>query len=260
MDFTIDQLEALYTALLNNKYQFRTFREHVDLHQKEKPTSYAVLRHDVDKRPQNSLRVAQMQHSMAIKGTFYFRAVKNSFDPRIMKEIATMGHEVGYHYETMDTCNGDVDKAYELFCKNLEKFRKVTPVHTISMHGSPMSKYDNRDLWKKYDYKSLGIQGEPYFDMDFNNTFYITDTGRRWDGDRFNIRDRAPADRPITNKEYLNLQFHSTKEIISTIEKGQFPKQVMFNFHPQRWHSNKFQWMKELIIQNTKNQVKQFLK
>jgi hypothetical protein len=40
------------------------------------------------------------------------------------------------------------------------------------------------------DYKKSYILAEPYFDINCNQFFYITDTGRRWDGDRFNLRDK----------------------------------------------------------------------
>ncbi|HBQ81446.1 MAG TPA: hypothetical protein DD745_00995 [Bacteroidales bacterium] len=46
-------------------------------------------------------------------------------------------------------------------------------------------------MWKYYDYRDFGITGEPYFDVDFDKVFYLTDTGRRWDGDSFNIRDKS---------------------------------------------------------------------
>ena len=58
------------------------------------------------------------------------------------------------------------------------------------MHGSPMSPYDNRLLWTKYDYRDYGIIGEPYFDVDFSEVAYYTDTGRRWDGDSVSVRDK----------------------------------------------------------------------
>jgi hypothetical protein len=149
----------------------------------------------VDARPKNSLCFAQIQADLGIKGTYYFRMVPQSYDEAIIREIANLGHEIGYHYETMDTCKGDVDKAYDEFCRNLEHFRKITEIKTISMHGSPMSKFDNRDIWLKYDYKRLGIIAEPYFDINFNELYYITDTGRRWDGDMFNVRDKPMGKR-----------------------------------------------------------------
>jgi len=84
-----------------------------------------------------------------------------------------------------------IDGAYVEFCKNLEYFRTFYPVKTICMHGSPLSKYDNRDIWNKYDYKKLGLIGEPYFDIDFSKVLYLTDTGRCWDGDKVSVRDKV---------------------------------------------------------------------
>ena len=218
-----------------------------------------ILRHDVDARPQNSLAFARIQSEMGIRGTYYFRMVPQSYDEAIIKEIVKLGHEVGYHYETMDTSKGNVDKAYEEFCRNLEKFRKLTPVQAISMHGSPMSPYDNREIWKKYDYKNLGILAEPYFDINFNELYYITDTGRRWDGHLYNVRDKATKENPVTNLEFLKLRFHSTQDIIKAVETDHFPKQAMLNFHPQRWTNRPLPWVKEFVWQNIKNQGKRML-
>ena len=72
-----------------------------------------------------------------------------------------------------------VDNAYGSFCRYMEQLRKLVPIATICMHGSPLSKWDSRAIWDKYDYQPLGITAEPYFDIDFNKTFYLTDTGRR---------------------------------------------------------------------------------
>ncbi len=77
---------------------------------------------------------------------------------------------------------------------NLERLRKLYPVKTICMHGSPLSKYDNRKLWEKHDYKDYGIIGEPYFDVDFSRVLYLTDTGRCWDGFDYSVRDKVISD------------------------------------------------------------------
>ena len=94
----------------------------------------------------------------------------------------------------MNAANGVIGNALDLFQKNLAKLRELAPVKTACMHGSPLSKYDNRDLWKNFDYHDLGIIGEPYFDIDFNEVMYLTDTGRRWDGDKVSIRDKVRGD------------------------------------------------------------------
>ena len=143
------------------------------------------------------------------------------------------------------------------FKKNLEKFREIVPVKTICMHGSPISKYDSRDIWETYDYRDYGIIGEPYFDIDFSKVLYLTDTGRRWDGDKFNIRDRV-LKKSEEKKLSFNIRVHSTFDIIDALEKNLFPDQIMINTHPQRWTNNPILWTKELVWQNMKNLVKRF--
>jgi hypothetical protein len=47
------------------------------------------------------------------------------------------------------------------------QFRNIYPVTFICMHGSPLSRHDNRALWKTCDYREFGIIGEPCFDVDY---------------------------------------------------------------------------------------------
>ena len=82
-------------------------------------------------------------------------------------------------------------RAFESFRENLAYFRTFYPVRVISMHGSPAERIDNRLVWKYFDYHECDIVCEPYFDLDYSDMLYLTDTGRRWDGDRYNIRDKA---------------------------------------------------------------------
>jgi len=205
-DFTITIYKALIEALLNQGFSFITFNDFIVNHVSSKNI---ILRHDVDKLPYNSLKFASIEAEIRLKGTYYFRAVSQSFDAEIIEKIAGMGHEVGYHYEDFvfvrqkaegGRRKGESDVEYEKrlvgiaiesFSKNLEKLRRIVPVNTICMHGSPMSRWDSRLLWKYYDYRDFGIIGEPYFDIDFDEVLYLTDTGRRWDGGLYNIRDKG---------------------------------------------------------------------
>ena len=118
------------------------------------------------------------------------------------------------------------------------------------MHGSPRSKWDSRDIWQKYDYKKLGIIAEPYFDINFDEVFYLTDTGRRWDGWKVSIRDKVPQQEQWIQQ---GLVFHSTNDIIKAIEENRFPDKVMMTFHPQRWTDKALPWVKELVWQGVKN-------
>ena len=247
MDFTVKKYTELLKSLIAQKYQFQTFEEFLN-----RPSERAViLRHDVDLMPKNSLRFAKIQAANNVKGVYYFRAVPQSWDESIIREIHNLGHEIGYHYENLTTCKGNLDKGIADFETNLNQLRKLAPVKTICMHGSPMSKYDSKDLWKKFNYKDYDLIGEPYFDVNFTKVFYLTDTGRQWDGDKVSVRDKV-------NSSY-NLSFHSTDEIIKVASNNKLPDQIMFTFHPQRWNDNQFLWGRELLLQNIKNIVKKAL-
>ena len=130
------------------------------------------------------------------------------------------------------------------------------------MHGSPRSKWDSRKIWEKYDYKKLGIIAEPYFDVNFDEVFYLTDTGRRWDGWKVSIRDKVPQQEEWVRQ---GLVFHSTNQIIQAANKGRLlskvegPDKVMMTFHPQRWTDKALPWVKELVCQGAKNVVRRGL-
>lgn len=244
MDFTVAKYIELLTALVKSDYNFQTFSEF----QRDPKKRSIVLRHDVDLMPENSLKFARIQHDLGVKGVYYFRAVKESWDERIIKEIYGLGHEIGYHYESLTTTKGNLDEAIADFEKNLNELRKLAEVTSICMHGSPMSRFDSKNLWLKYDYRDYGIQSEPYFDVDFNKVFYLTDTGRKWNGDRVSVRDRVNSS--------FDLEFSGSDEIILAARNRSLPDLIMFTFHPQRWNDNWSKWVKELIMQNVKNLVK----
>jgi len=247
-----DFIISLYEIFLNNIIKYYSVATVAEYMQKSYEKLF-ILRHDVDKLSHNSLVFANIQAKLDICGSYYFRAVPESWDEKVIKEIHDLGHEIGYHYENLTACKGNMDTAIDDFQRNLEKLRKIAPVSTICMHGSPRSKWDSRDLWKKYNYRDYGIIGEPYFDIDFDDVFYLTDTGRRWDGWKVSVRDKLPQQEKWIKK---GLVFRSTHDIIRAIEEDRFPKKVMMTFHPQRWSDKPLPWIKELLLQNIKNVAK----
>ena len=215
-----------------------------------------TLRHDVDLKPQNSLRTAEIEHELGWTATYYFRAVPESWDEGVIRKISALGHEIGYHYECLTTCNGDIDAAWTDFKTNLALLASVVgkPIESICMHGSPRSPWDSKDLWKKYDYREVGVEFEPYLDIDFSKTFYLTDTGRRWDGFKVSVRDRIPEyqDRWLAE----GLAFHTTDDVILAAKNGKLPRNMMITTHPQRWNDSFLPWIKEFVFQNAKNLIK----
>ena len=264
MDFTITRYEKLLESLQCRYSNFLTLRDFIDLD--DKNLSVCILRHDVDLNPLNSYKMAKIENYYGIKGSYYFRITPNSYNLDIMKSIEDLGHEIGYHYEDVDIVYKGINQnkilknkefsrskliedAYKNFCKNLEIFNENFKIKTICMHGSPLSKYDNKIIWEKFNYRDLGIIAEPYFDIDFSEFIYLTDTGRRWDGNKVSVRDKVDSG--------FNNTYKTTLDIIDDILN--FPDRAMFTIHPQRWHGNNVLWIKELIAQRIKNKIKQLL-
>lgn len=289
MDFTLETYRSLLIALISRGYEFRLFEEF----NPEEKGKISVLRHDVDRLPQNALKMAHVEKELNVRASYHFRAGKKGFESSVIREIADMGHEVAYHYEDLSrassmlrrgerTGNKLFEKAYNMFTENLRSLKAVYPVKVISMHGSPLSIYDNRKLWKYFSYREHGIICEPYFDIDLSDVLYLTDTGRRWNSGRANLRDRAVSGVTglktgkdlydgwcIKPKEgsamYMTQQgcalqssyrFRTTATFIKNIYQGKMPGKIIISTHPQRWSNGGIPWLKELILQNVKNAVK----
>lgn len=243
-DFTPQIFQKLLETFLSNGYTIRTFEEYLS-----KPNGKVlILRHDVDAKPHKALEFAQFENSKGIQASYYFRAYEGNFEKEIIKNIIELGHEIGYHYEDLFQKSGNFKAAITSFEKHLEILRTFYPVKTICMDGHVFSRWNNHRLWDQYDYTSFGIIGEPYLDTDFNKVLYLTDTGRKWNALAFSLYDKV--------KSPFNYNYKSTSELIKDLDSGTLPEQIMITMHPQRWHSNKFLWLSELLSQSLKNPVK----
>jgi hypothetical protein len=246
-DFTTRTYTYLLNSFLEANYEVQTFQNYLlyPLHR------VIILRHDVDKRPQSALRIADIENKLGIKSTFYFRIIRDSFNIDIIKRIIDLGHEIGYHYEDLTIARGDINQACSLFENNLQTFRKYYPVKTICMHGSPLSKWDNRVIWNYINYKDYDIIGEPYYDIDYNEVLYLTDTGRHWNNEKISVRDKV-------NSSVL-LSINSTFNLCEIIKIGNIYDKILLNTHPQRWSDNLFEWVFEYYYQGLKNIIKRII-
>lgn len=257
IDFTLQKYRELLVCLQQMGYVFLTFEQYCEQKTGSLPERFIVLRHDVDLKAMNSLATAEIEHELGIAASYYFRVVKQSNQPEVIEQIVKLQHEIGYHYEDMAILQGQVEKAYAHFEKQLAYFRTYYPVRTICMHGAPTSQWDGKELWKHYDYHAMCVIGEPYFDVDFSQVFYLTDTGRCWDGYKVSVRDKIPVYQDQWNT--AGLVYHTTDDIVRAAEQGSLPPRIMITTHPQRWTDNRQEWLKEMLMQNMKNIVKRLI-
>lgn len=264
-DFTLQTYRELLLALQKAGYAFLTFEAWCD---GKIASKVIILRHDVDLKAARSLATAKAEAELGIKATYYFRIVPSSNQPEVIRAIAALGHEIGYHYEDLTVKLGDVNQAIAHFEKQLTYFRQFYPVRTVCMHGSPASKYDNRNLWKNFSYRDYGIIGEPYFDflspqkMD-EEVIYFTDTARMWDGGKYNIRDKVMDSGKLQaasgEQSGKKRRIHSTFDFIRWLETRPDVPLMMITTHPQRWTDKWSEWLVEWLLQSIKNKIKRGL-
>ncbi|HCU07041.1 MAG TPA: hypothetical protein DIC42_05640 [Holosporales bacterium] len=246
IEFTFISYKNIIQTFQSNDFKVVTFLEYIKT--EKKIGKFLIHRHDVDRFPLQTQQMARMEAANNIKSTYYFRIIPSVFKPEIIREVAALGHEIGYHYEDLSLCGGDPKKSIEHFERSLDKLREFYPVETICMHGSPLSKWDNKTIWQQYDYRQYGIIADTSFDVDYQKVFYITDNGRAWNRTSVSVRDKvdSPYNIPINNS------FH----LIDMVNQGKIPNHVMINAHPDTFFDFGFKYMLNWAFIETKNIAK----
>lgn len=133
----------------------------------------------------------------------------------------------------------------DVFRRELDKFREIADVKTACMHGNPLKRWSNKDIWGKYDFEEFGIMCEPYLSIDYSKVMYLTDTGRAWNS-QSRVKDVV--------KQTQSKGIKSTDDIIKLVSvSGGDIKQMCILAHPNRWTDNRGGWVWELMWQNIKN-------
>jgi hypothetical protein len=236
-DFSFAQYSELCSTILE-----RHIPVSVEKFLNGKKENVAIIRHDIDKKPQNALIIAGIEKDLGILSTFYFRTVPGVFDIEIMKKIHSMGHEIGFHYEVLDKAKGDTEKAIGIFEKELAMF--PFDIKTICMHGNPLTPWVNKDLWKNSDFTKYGIIGEAYLSVNFSGLYYFSDTGRSWNG-KYSVKDLSDS-RDVNSENITN-----TKKLQEFIRQNEGNYYIVT--HPQRWNDALIPWTTELFCQSIKN-------
>jgi hypothetical protein len=256
-DFTRKKLIELYTTALVADYKIFTVLDFLNNRPIEKAI---ILRHDVDANPFDALELAKTERELGVRATYYFRAIPQIFIPEIIRQVAEMGHEVGYHYESLNEANGDIEKAIQAFQRNLGRFREVRDVKTICPHGGPVAKgsspyscrgllsiakaviakkkifsqLDNSNMWTEHNLGDYKLEGDAKLSLDLPALTYISDTGRSW-----KIRYKSSSDIPTKSKM---AEFESTAELIKSIKNKEFGTLYVL-VHPEHWQARFLGWL-----------------
>ncbi len=229
-DFTQQIYQQLLKEILKAGYKTYSVCEYL---QKKPKNRFIILRHDVDRALGNALQLAKIEESLGVRSTYYFRT--STFKLPEVQQISDLGHEIGYHYETLFKAKGNYALALNLFEQELQNLRFYFSIKTICAHGNIFMKGINYDIWKKYDFKRYDIIGEAYLSIT-NKTKSIvclSDTGRIW------------------------TKFESTDKLIFEISKKE--KNYYLLVHPDKWEDCLFFWLKIWLFQIVKNKIKRHI-
>ena len=243
MAFLLKDYIGLIAALRNKGYGLGPVKRYFEDYE----TPFVFLRHDVDRLPFRAINMARAEHAAGIASTYYFRCTPDGrFNENHIRQIAGLGHETGYHYETIARNNGDAAAAFEAFKCELTALRKIADVKTVAAHGSPLSAHSNMNYTENIDMSELGLLGEPQVDFDYSKVLYITDTGGIF-GSPHNRRDWSNSKnlRTPTSPQELGKKLIPDEEPL-----------LLLNTHPERWPVTAVGLAQALVLDALVNLVK----
>lgn len=196
MEYTYTSYKNLMNRLIRNKYKLLRFCD-----VSEEIDKSAIIRHDVDVDIQEALKMAELEHEIGIKSTYFILLTSeyyNLLSGRNMmsaRKILALDHEIGLHFDI--TAYGDnlsIEEASDALRHEITVMEAALnlKVKSFSWHiprkdflGLHLPITDELGILNAYD---------PYFYSGFK---YVSDSMMRW---------REPIEEYIENNEYRKLQ------------------------------------------------------
>jgi len=189
--------------------------------------NHIIVRHDVDDKVNLAIEIADIEHSQGIRSTYYFRYRGDDSERNALLSIRSMGHEIGFHYETLAKAGGDKEWAVRLFKDQLAALREIADIKTVCPHGS--RGYRNHKIMSEYLQRECALIGDAYLDVDFGNLDYYSDSGNQWHVYQ-KLSDHL--DNPDKKLDRVAVEL---LDVIKAIESGD---NVYIATHPQHWTQN----------------------
>lgn len=173
------------------KFTFQAYKEMIDLLKEngyaisdyygyEQYDKVAILRHDVDMDLNKALEMAKYEHQLGIKTTYFvlltsdFYNVFSEKNEQILKEIMSLGHTIGLHFD--ETKYEDCDDITEAIEQEIYILQKCLgkQVGTVSMHRPSQKALDENWII------SNGTVINSYSTEFFREFKYVSDSRGHW--------------------------------------------------------------------------------
>ena len=177
-DFSLKNYEYTLSLAKEKGYIFKRFKD-IDFYKEEKEKSI-LMRHDVDSQLDIAVKMAFIENKLNIMSTYFIRMHSHSYNPLCIKDtkkiqkIASLGHEIGFHYEPDYYSLLNID--FESTIKNeIQILGSITSTKIISFapHEPTRTGIKSLDI-------NLDLKKEAYDELLFKKFKYISDSSCRW--------------------------------------------------------------------------------
>lgn len=137
--FTIDHYREILKLACDMGFDFILHKDEFVANRKD-----IIWRHDVEFSPVQALKMARIEHELGVQATYFWQThsemynVFHKFFSDILKEIQSLGHHIGLHFDSHFW--GVQDKAHLNHCIEVDKdyFEKVfdLKIDTFSFHNT----------------------------------------------------------------------------------------------------------------------------
>lgn len=181
MEFTFDAYKTLIKTSLEKGYNISSY-SNVDNHERT-----IILRHDIDFSPQKALEIAEIEHEIGVKSTYFvllsteFYNVFSKKTTEIFTGIIDMGHQIGLHFDEQKYNVKSIDQLKEIVSLEAQILEKAldTSIGVVSMHRPSKIILDS----------NIEFEGliNSYSEKYFKDMKYVSDSRMYWREDVMNI-------------------------------------------------------------------------
>ena len=226
-------------------------------------SNYLVLKHDVETNVPSAFRMAQIEQKYGHRGSYYVQAylLDDPENVKLLQKMQAMGHEISYHYDVMDSCKGDLEKAIVEFERNRKKFEECgLPVVTVCQHGNPVVERigytSNRDFFRSEKvrelYPDLADIMVNYPDKYDTKYLYFSDAGRIFK------RIYDPINNDITPSDEKNTSYKDLDALQQALSREEGN---IISIHPHRWTGSAVKYvLKSAVFKTVKFTAKLLLR
>lgn len=206
--------------------------------------NWLVVKHDVETNVPKALKLAKIEKMYGICATYYVQADLLKDNYQYLQGIASLGHEVTYHYDVLDAHNGNYKNAIDSFKIAIEEFGKLGfEVKTVCPHGNPIKVRDgwssNKDFFRNQEVNALFpdvLDIVVHLPKKLKIGYaYISDAGYSWKK-IVNVQDND-------KKNGGDIDLGGSLNFLNSLKNEQA---IILSTHPHRWESSKIKFIVKL--------------